>query len=518
MTGGLIQLVAYGLQDLFLTKDPQITFFKVVYRRHTNFSMEQIPQYFITQPDFGTTSTCVLAKQGDLISQIYLLITLPRIKQFYIDQNTLDNVTKFAWVRKLGYAMINYIEIEIGGQVIDKHYGDWLNIWAELFSNTDTERSTDAMIGNIPELTDYSNGKDSYTLYVPLQFWFCRNSGLALPLISLQYSDIKIRLELKSAEQCYVITPTNYITVYNDIVNLKPYEYIEQNVNGQIASGIFTSYDIINKRLYYKRISRNPFLSIQSTSAVSVSDITNLIFDNNANLKYSIRGTTTGNLAMPAINASPVVVSTNVVGTVSLSNCFLLVDYIYLDDDERTRFVQSKHDYLIEQVSTVNPKTVEGINRQLRLDLLQPSKLLVWTLQQDYFIDTVNNDFFNYTDSYVYNGTTPTGKSLIQQETIVLNGKERLSKRSYVYFNHIQPYQYLKHQPDEGINMYSFSNFPDKYQPSGSCNMSQIDQIAIDIFTQNVVTVTNVAIFRCFSFGYNVLRIVNGLSGIVFTK
>ena len=238
--------------------------------------------------------------------------------------------------------MINYIEIEIGGQIIDKHYGDWLNIWAELFTNTNLNRSVDVMIGNVPELTDFTNGKDPYTLYIPLQFWFCRNSGLSLPLISLQYSDIKIRLELNDPEQCYLITPTNYINTYGDVVNFQPNEYIQQNVNGQIASGIFTSFDVINKIMYYKAISTNPFQSIQSTTAISVSDQASLVFDNDSNTKYFITGLTSGNLVMPGINSAPQAVSTDVVGTVSLSNCFLLVDYIYLDDDERTRFCTIK--------------------------------------------------------------------------------------------------------------------------------------------------------------------------------
>src|SRR5207253_7653883 len=238
MTGGLIQLVAYGLQDLFLTRDPQITFFKVVYRRHTNFSIDQLPQYFITQPDFGTTATCILSKEGDLVEQIYLVITLPKIKQFFTDSTHIDNITKFAWIRKIGFGMIDYIETEIGGQIIDRHYGEWLNLWHEIFVSPNLNRSVNNMIGNIPELYDFTNGKDAYTLYIPLQFWFCRNSGLAIPMIALQYSEVKIRLVLKNAESCYILTPTNYIQMFNDVVNFKQFEYIEQNVNGQIASGI----------------------------------------------------------------------------------------------------------------------------------------------------------------------------------------------------------------------------------------------------------------------------------------
>lgn len=516
MTGGIIQLCAHGVQDLFLTHDPQITFFKIVYRRHTNFSIDQIPQDFINTPDFGKRATCILSRQGDLIGQIYLVITLPSIKQFYLDAENIDNFTKFAWVRKLGYAMINYIEIEISGQIIDRHYGEWLNIWNELFISPDKVDGLNKMIGNIPELTDFTNGKEAYTLYVPLQFWFCKNTGLALPLISLQYSEVKINVELNDVDQCFLITPTNYIEIYNDIVNFQPFEYIEQNVNGVIASGIYTGFDFNTKRLYYKKISRNNFQSIQST-ATSLNDIINTIF-NDANLKYFITGVTTKKYIEPRFNAVPHPYTPNLTQNISITKCFLLVDYIYLDEDERSRFVQTKHDYLIEQVGYVNEQFIEGTNRLMSLDLIQPCKLLVWVAQQDYLTDLNNNDFFNYTDSYIYINEKPAGKSFVKAETIKLAGENLLSKRSYHYFNYVEAYEHCLHSPNEGINIYSFALFPGKYQPSGSCNMSQIDDIQADLSLTNIITLKNVAKFRAYSLSYNVLRIVNGLSGIVFTK
>ena len=124
MTGGLIQLVAYGIQDIFLTTEPQITFFKIVYRRHTNFSIESIRQNFINTPDFGKRSTCLVATNGDLIYKSYLVIKLPTVEPF-----TNDDITKMAWVRKIGYAIIRTVDIEIGGVLVDRHYGEWLNIW-----------------------------------------------------------------------------------------------------------------------------------------------------------------------------------------------------------------------------------------------------------------------------------------------------------------------------------------------------------------------------------------------------
>ena len=156
MTGGLIQLVAYGVEDIYLTRDPQITFFKVVYRRHTNFSIEPIPQNFTQPINFGKKSTCIVSKQGDLINQIYLVITLPPIVQFETYNNC--DFTKFAWVKKIGFAIIKNLEIVIGGEIIDRQYGEWLNVWYELIGPR--QDAFQNMIGNIPELTDFSSQKD----------------------------------------------------------------------------------------------------------------------------------------------------------------------------------------------------------------------------------------------------------------------------------------------------------------------------------------------------------------------
>jgi hypothetical protein len=137
MTGGLIQLVAYGVEDLFLTQDPQITYFKVIYRRHTNFSTEEIPQLFSHDPNFGEKVTCILTKTGDLIRKIYLVLTLPKVSKFVDNNNNIDNITKFAWVRRVGFAIIKNIEVQIGEQLIDRQYGEWMNIWTELTNARD---------------------------------------------------------------------------------------------------------------------------------------------------------------------------------------------------------------------------------------------------------------------------------------------------------------------------------------------------------------------------------------------
>ena len=189
MTGGLMQLVAYGAQDVYLTGNPQITYFKVVYRRHTNFSMEVIEHTLDGTPDFGRKSTVDILRNGDLCTKILLKIRLNAVR---LALNNNSSRLSVAWVRRLGHALLKSVEVEIGGSQIDKQYGVWLDIWYELTHTTMQERGYKNMIGDVEELTKLtavpseteSEILPEYTLYVPLQFWFNRNTGLALPLIA----------------------------------------------------------------------------------------------------------------------------------------------------------------------------------------------------------------------------------------------------------------------------------------------------------------------------------------------
>ena len=209
MGGGLMQLVAYGAQDIYLTGNPQITFFKVVYRRHTNFSMEAIEQTFNGQADFGRKVTCTISRNGDLIHRVYLQVTLPAVTcQGTPIRSENENTTScsycFRWANYIGHVLIRSVEVEIGGQRIDRHYGDWLNIWNELTQEPGKQAGYDNMVGNTVALTGTAlNSTEATTLYVPLQFWFCRNPGLALPLIALQYHEVKINLEFRQKEETY---------------------------------------------------------------------------------------------------------------------------------------------------------------------------------------------------------------------------------------------------------------------------------------------------------------------------
>jgi hypothetical protein len=278
MGGGLMQLVAYGAQDVYLSGNPQITFFKVVYRRHTNFAVEPIPQTWNGVGDFGRTVTCNISRNGDLITNMYLYVSLADTT----GSNGVkvgNNVVPWGYVRRLGHAIVQMYKVEIGGSLIDQQYGDWLNIWYELTHKTGQERGYAQMIGDTPYMRKVSaTGKTSSVLYVPFQFWFNRNNGLALPLIALQYHDVRITCTLRDRMQCV-------------------------NVLG-------------------KDVAK---------------------FD-------SPQG---------------------------MSDCSLLIDYVYLDSEERKRFAQASHEYLIEQLQFTGSEALTN-QAKYRLNFNHPCKFLLW--------------------------------------------------------------------------------------------------------------------------------------------
>merc|ERR1712100_669373 len=220
MGGGLMQLVAYGAQDVYLTGNTQITFWKVTYRRHTNFAMEAIEQTFNGMADFGRRVTCTISRNGDLAYRTYLQVTLPEISQDLSDKDVYAR-----WLDYPGEQLVHTVEVEIGGQRIDRQFGDWMHIWNQLTMTSEQEVCYNKMVGHTTALTYITDPSfadvdgpctseapaqvcaprkalPETTLYVPLQFWFCRNPGLALPLIALQYHEAKINLELRPIDEC----------------------------------------------------------------------------------------------------------------------------------------------------------------------------------------------------------------------------------------------------------------------------------------------------------------------------
>lgn len=225
---GTLQLVYIGEQNLYITENPQITFFKTLYKRHTNFSIDTIQEYFNGKVRFGQQIKCKLSKNGDLLSKMGMYIKLSGLNDKHKTQapcsknqdclctcpkcllGTENDEIIYGWANAIGHVLLEWIEIYIGGQLIDRHYGEWLEIWTELTQTSEKRLGYYEMIGKKDPLA-YT--VDSFTgdmeLYVPFTFWFCRNVGLALPVMTLIYHDVEILIKIRDFDQCWVSNKSN---------------------------------------------------------------------------------------------------------------------------------------------------------------------------------------------------------------------------------------------------------------------------------------------------------------------
>ena len=557
MGGGLMQLVAYGAQDVYLTGNPQITFWKVTYRRHTNFAMESIEQTFNGQADFGRRVQCTISRNGDLAYRTYLQVTLPEIGQDGCCGDVDDCDKTFArWLDYPGEQLISMVEVEIGGQRIDRQYGDWMHIWNQLTLTAEQERGYNKMVGQTTQLTYLTDPKfadvDSAcaamdvpaavcaprnalpetTLYIPLQFWFCRNPGLALPLIALQYHEVRINLELRPSDE--VLFAVNNLT----------------------------------------------------------ADATN-----------ATTGKTNGSSVKDTVSYQK-----------SLVAASLYVDYVFLDTDERRRMAQNPHEYLIEQLQFTGDESVGSSSNKIKLNFNHPCKELVWVVQPDANVDYCSSFLkatnlnmalgaqpFNYTDAldallpsigafagpetvqgtnefinanglfqdpgadsypeagsqwgtsitgddcdtnglsapfpvsdHGDSGVSDAGAFVLAESALTmhcwgqnpvvtaklqLNGQDRFSEREGTYFDLVQPFQHHTRNPDTGINVYSFALRPEEHQPSGTCNMSRIDNATLQlVLSTNAIGGDNTAKVRVYATNYNVLRVMSGMGGLAYSN
>merc|ERR1712216_594639 len=428
MAGGLMQLVAYGAQDVYLTGNPKVTFFQAVYKRHTNFAMENIEQTVNGTAASGGRVSVTVARNGDLIADMYLELTT--------NSATAITTSMDAWMAERAIATA---ELSIGGQRIDKHYQKWWRLYAELYMDESKKL-------NYGKMT--SSAKIG-TVYLPLIFFFNRNPGLALPLIALQYHEVRIDLDL-------------------------------------------------------------------------ASDF-----------------------------------GTNFTGLKVWGN------YIYLDTEERRRFAQKGHEYLIEQVQHTGTDTVTaGATKQVRLSYNHPVKELVWCLAGS---SSANAQMWNFTTQAGTTGkvvlelnpnndgtaATTSANACVATETIgaplydgsmgggssaqwteegahaaalsvgsldtfklVLNGQDRFKEQQGKYFNQVQPFQHHSGSPYPGVYSYSFALKPEEHQPTGTCNFSRIDNAQVAVKTK----ASGLTTLHMFATNYNVLRIQSGMGGLAFSN
>ena len=546
MGGGLVQLVAYGAQDMYLTGNPQITFFKVVYRRHTNFAIESIKQLFTGTQDFDNTIHCTVSRSGDLLYRMYLQTKLPSI-DISSGLTTGTEYRAFRWLNWIGHVLIDEVELTIGGQQIDKQTGEWMHLWNELTQTEEHAAAYAEMVGNVPRLTQIQSSNsssvacatDEYTLYVPLQFWFCRHPGLALPIISLQFSDVKIAIKLKKLSECIWATKQNTSAsfqsktgvealattpsltdtyLYVDYIFLDTaerrrfaqvqHEYlieqVHQNKSFTIPSGdtspsITFNFNHPIKELVWviqpETFTTNAYTQPRGGHQwFNYTDYWDYSGFSGTPRGYYGTGMKGGRSTDNIFDGSPTV---KVAGALNNNNGWATTT---VPSSAATAGYDNVSNYT--EASGVNLYANRTIEHLLGPTLVTPNSgnaVGLWT--------ATGNDL-----NLLHGGKNPVSNAKIQ-----LNGNDRFGVRDGFYFNVIQPYQHHTSAPAHGINVYSFSLKPEDYQPSGTCNFSRIDSAQIIItLTSNATSGTN-ARFRLYALNYNILRIMSGMGGLAYS-
>jgi hypothetical protein len=500
---GLLELVAHGIQDIFLIGNPQITFFKVVYKRHTNFSMEAFQLSYDATPTWGQKTTFTISRYADLMYTMIFEADLPQLHAKPTSDPTWSGspsdfdagMGNVSWVNNTGHALVSYYDITIGKQLVDRQYSEWMEIWTQLSQSESKKRGLDLMLNRNDNLII---NPGPLTNYIPLQFWFCRNIGLALPLVALQYHDVQLEVNFRKFEQMYTFGSNNYYNVTSNGSSIlqvyKPYQ-TTPNLSNAFQGYIAVFPDGSN---YYI----NPIATIGGIGQTG-----------NAGSPYLLN--MVQNIPVGYSNVSVYIRPNGVIDTSYNTNIVetrLYVDYIYLDTIEQREFANAKHRYLIEQVQYSGSQSI-GANTQterFKLNFNLPIKELFWVNQLDAVYTT--NDLFNYSNTL--DPIVPQG-NIIASAMIYVNGIERFSIRNGNYFRLIQPYQKHTRSPNGFIYIYSFSVKPEEHQPSGCSNFSKIDTKE---FFFNIIPNLGSQQFRVYGLNYNILRIYSGMGGIAFSS
>jgi len=583
MAGGLLQLQEYGYEDVYLTNNPQITFFKLVYRKYTNFSMELFSLSASSQPTFGQKFNIPIFRLGDLITSMHLRII--------IDEVVLLNGMKFSWVQRLGHAMINNVSLTIGGIKIDSQYSKWLDIWYSLTRSQKHDRGYDKMLGDVPELTNY-NGDDKkrYTLFVPLKFWFNRHVGLALPMISIHYHDVRVSCELNSIDHLIVandgfmknydlsnlkVLDVELITTFihldirerrlfasaghdylieqiqsnmeNDFRMENPSRTYKLNFNYQVKELVWSmsnnSYNRSKKFLCYvnsydpkvwndeiKKKSKELLLESSLLLDASVSDV-----DENNNVIEIIPGETPNVLE----NSEWEEFRPNNVNLISSNKKITVNNYT----QDKSFFIN------FNSISINNTSLIKKINATINIS--ENEKVTVKLLSTDIDNFDISIPLEHYTDTRIkkddpmvnqfgnYSLLITNELNYISDCSIKYNNDYRVDKRNYNFFSKYQPYYHHSSSPKKGILLYSFSLKPEELQPSGTSNFSVINDVFLTIHSNkklknflklqflgsndpNVNLMNNInegnndLDVNIFAVGYNILRILSGLTHLVY--
>ena len=429
--GGLLQLVATGKEDIFLFGNPQKTFFKKVFLRHTNFAIESMPMYFDGSPTFGQRVTCIVPRRADLLGATYIDVVLPRL--------TLTDGTPVSYVNSIGHALIQEVSFEVGEQEIDRQTGEWMEVWTQLTTSASQRDALNAMIGRVDGYSAPAfipgPASDGLHLHIPLRFFFCQEEGLAIPLLALQYHPVRINLKLAPLQN------------------------------------LWWSPELVND--------------------------------------------TSGCLQ---------------VANAQITNMMLWGDYVYLDVEERRRFVSFPQEYLIQQVQYTPPIGITGnqTTATIQADFNHPVREFVFMLQRDFMQQC--HEPFNYSSLAIGEAVNPAlipyfepgqvRTDLLGTAVLQLDGYDRFSARNAFYFRIVQPYKYHTTTPVQSfIYNYCFAIEPEDLAPSGSLNTSRIDTLVWQLNMNPLLTsaIRGNCHARIYATNHNVFRVVDGYGGIMFT-
>ena len=494
MGGGLMQLVAYGAQDVYLTGNPQITFFKVVYRRHTNFAVEAIEQTFNGSPDFGKKASVQITRNGDLITKMYLKATLENsitttqsvmlsgdtavTTGVYVDAtatttsalvvNTVKTaagvITSIGRFSNAAFVVGAVVQLSTSEDVADDGY----------YQITAASADSITVAGGAATLTANTTD-DTLVIAVHPHVEWVRDVGYALiKSVELQIGGTKI-------DKHYGV----WMHIWNE---LSKNHSLDKSHHAMIGNKSDGTSDLSNSLELFVPLQffccRNDGLALPLI-ALQYHDVrVEFEFDSAANCCSS------GD------------------ASASISNANLLVDYIYLDSEERKRFAQASHEYLIEQLQYTGVESgVSGTGNKFRLNFNHPCKELVWAVRKSG--DTSNAKFVNLTN----NNTISSGLNTVDDAQLQLNGHDRMSKQNGTYFQNVQVRAHHSNTSDNaGINVYSFALNPEEHQPSGTCNFSRIDNAQLNM------TLNTAGDVHIFATSYNVLRIMSGMGGLAYSN
>jgi Large eukaryotic DNA virus major capsid protein/Major capsid protein N-terminus len=472
-----MQLVAYGASDVYLTGDPKVTFFQTAYKRHTNFAMETVQQTVAGALNPGGLTSVTLSRSGDLVGDMFVVLQPTPTSSANLTTN--NSVSDMCWVAERAFTSI---ELFIGGQSIDKHYQLWFRLYSEVFLN-DTKKQNWGKLTSFP--TPNNTGTSTGYVYLPLIFFFNRNPGLYLPLIALQYHEVRIDFSISPQYANYFGTNpfavwANYVyldTTERDTFAKKPNEYLIEQVQYINGNPVGTSTENTPSviRLQYNHPVKELIWCYQNPSPLANPNSLWNFSSSVSNVNVTCDPAKLAGAAAPY--------TTQAVGSPVLYTPGPFVSNLY--------------------VTQTSGSVISSIPAGLSLAV--QSNVITGNV---FWVEGGNPQFTS--------NTTP-GQEVgpLHAAKLMLNGTDRFVPQYGKYFNQYQPFQYHSGLPYPGIYVYSFGLKPEELQPSGTCNFSRIDMAQMAVNLKTGMPALNQ---QMFAVNYNILRVQSGLGGLAFAN